>query len=100
VLYVSGNYRLRPMEGPEFSADFPLRVQNREGGLLVTISMPVEAYVRAVLAAESGDFQQSESMKAMAVAVRTYAARFRGQHMAEGFDFCDTTHCQALRWTQ
>jgi stage II sporulation protein D len=98
VLYVSGNYRLRPMEGPEFSADFPLRVQNREGGLLVTISMPVEAYVRAVLAAESGDFQQSESMKAMAVAVRTYAARFRGQHMEEGFDFCDTTHCQALRW--
>ena len=98
VLYVSGNYRLRPMEGPEFSADFPLQVQNREGGLLVTISMPVEAYVRAVLAAESGDFQQSESMKAMAVAVRTYAARFRGQHMAEGFDFCDTTHCQALRW--
>lgn len=98
VLYVSGNYRLRSMEGPEFSANFPLQVRNREGGLLVTISMPVEAYVRAVLAAESGDFQKSESMKAMAVAVRTYAARFRGQHMAEGFDFCDTTHCQALRW--
>src|SRR4051812_4240020 len=36
-------------------------------------------------------------MKAMAVAVRTYAARFRGRHAADGFDYCDTTHCQDLR---
>ncbi len=100
MLYVSGDYRLRPVEDPEFSANFPLQVQNREAGLLVTISMPVEEYVKAVLAAESSDFQQAESMKAMAVAVRTYAARFRGQHRVEGFDFCDTTHCQAFRWNE
>jgi len=34
----------------------------------------------------------------MAVVVRTYATRFRGQHSAEGFDFCDTTHCQVPSW--
>ena len=60
--------------------------------------MPIEEYVKAVLAAESGDFQQSESLKAIAVAVRTYAVRFRGQHKMESFDFCDTTHCPAMRW--
>ena len=98
ALYVSGNYWLRPAEGPEFFASFPLQIQNRDAKLLVTISMPVEDYVKAVLAVESSDFQQPESMKAMAVAVRTYAARFRGRHKMEGFDFCDTTHCQALRW--
>ena len=98
LILVSGNYRLRPAEAPEFSASFPLQIRNDEGGLLVTISMPMEDYVKAVLAAGSGDFQQAESMKAMAVAVRTYAARFRGQHKMEGFDFCDTTHCQAFRW--
>jgi stage II sporulation protein D len=99
AVYVSGNYRLQPVDGPEFSANFPLEIQNREAGLLVTISMQVEEYVKAVLAAESGGFQQAESMKAMAVAVRTYTTRFRGQHQTEGFDFCDTTHCQALRWS-
>ena len=32
----------------------------------------------------------------MAVAARTYAVRLRGRHSAEGFDLCDTTHCQRL----
>lgn len=30
----------------------------------------------------------------MAIAARTYAARLRGRHTADGYDFCDTTHCQ------
>ena len=97
-LYVSGTYRLHPASGPEFSGSFPLRIEGRENGLLVVASLPLEAYVEKVLAAESGDFQQAESMKAMAVVARTYAVRFRGQHKEEGFDFCNTTHCQALRW--
>jgi stage II sporulation protein D len=38
-----------------------------------------------------------EGEQQMAVAARTYAVRHRGRHSAEGFDFCDTTHCQDLR---
>ena len=34
----------------------------------------------------------------MAVAARSYAKRFSGQHAKEGFDFCDTTHCQVFYW--
>jgi stage II sporulation protein D len=34
----------------------------------------------------------------MAVVVRTYTTGFRGQHKGEGFDFCDTTHCQVPSW--
>ena len=33
----------------------------------------------------------------MAVAARTYAMHFGSRHAMEGFDFCDTTHCQDLR---
>jgi stage II sporulation protein D len=33
----------------------------------------------------------------MAIAVRTYAVRFRGRHSAEGFDFCSLTHCQDFK---
>jgi stage II sporulation protein D len=100
-LYIAGAYQLQPPAGvdaPPFSADFPLRIRALNGQLVITVTMPIEKYVEAVLAAESGDFKQAESLKAMAVAVRTYALRFRGKHAQEGFDFCDTTHCQAMSW--
>jgi stage II sporulation protein D len=57
----------------------------------------MEQYVSAVLAAESGASKNDESLKAMAVAIRTYATRFHGQHVQDGFDFCDTTHCQTMK---
>lgn len=59
--------------------------------------VPLEKYVAAVLASESGNFESEEALKAMAVAVRSYALHFRDRHRAAGFDFCDTTHCQDLR---
>jgi len=62
-----------------------------------TIRMPMEEYVAAVLGGEAAGMRSPESLKAMAVAARTYAARFRGRHAREGFDFCDTTHCQDYR---
>ena len=61
-----------------------------------TLEVPLERYTAAVLAGESSVFQSSEALKAMAVAARTYAVRLRGRHAAEGFDFCNTTHCQRV----
>ena len=58
------------------------------------VDLTPEAYVAGVVTGESGDFRSDEAMKAMAVAARTYAARMRGRHSKEGFDFCSTTHCQ------
>ncbi len=72
----------------------PATVKVRNGGEIVEISM--ERYVAAVLAGESSVFQSDEALKAMAVAARTYAVRMRGRHGVEGFDLCDTTHCQRL----
>jgi stage II sporulation protein D len=60
------------------------------------VDLPLERYVAAVLAGESSTFQSKEALKAMAVAARTYAVRLRGRHSSEGFDFCDTTHCQRV----
>ena len=82
-------------------APFPingeLTIQSKQGVLLLTLTMPMEEYVSAVLAGESGGFKSDEALKAMAVAARTYAAYFGSRHKAEGFDFCDTTHCQDVR---
>ncbi len=62
-------------------------------------NLPLEQYVTAVLAGEASEFRSSEALKAMAVIARTYAIRMRGRHSAEGFDLCDTTHCQHLDLT-
>ena len=78
----------RKMEAMEVKVNFYGR-QTRQ--------TPLEEYVASVVATESGNFQSEEALKAMAVAVRSYALHFRGRHEREGFDFCDTTHCQKLR---
>ncbi|HLH03835.1 MAG TPA: SpoIID/LytB domain-containing protein [Bryobacteraceae bacterium] len=75
---------LRKAAGPSY------RVRIR--GTIVEI--PVERYVAAVLAGEASTLHQPEALKAMAVAARSYAAHERGRHSPEGFDFCNTTHCQ------
>jgi len=60
------------------------------------VELPAERYVAGALAGESSVFRNEEALKAMAVAARTYAARLKGRHASEGYDFCDTTHCQRL----
>ncbi len=59
--------------------------------------MTMEEYVTAVLQGESASFKSDEALKTMAVAARTYAVHFGSRHPLEGFDFCDTTHCQDVR---
>ncbi|MGO9642918.1 MAG: SpoIID/LytB domain-containing protein [Candidatus Acidiferrales bacterium] len=98
-LFVTGPYRLEAADLQPISAQFPLRIAAREGRLQVVATLPLEDYVAMVLTAESGDLAGDEAMKAMAVSVRSYAVRFRGRHAAEGFDFCDNTHCQVVSWT-
>jgi stage II sporulation protein D len=73
---------------------YPLDIRTRDGRLALTLHLPLEDYVAAVLAGESAGFRSEQSLAAMAVAARTYAVRFEGRHKAEGYDFCDTTHCQ------
>lgn len=78
------------------AVDVTVRLYWLQGGG-ETIKIPMEEYVAGVIGGEAAGMKSPESMKAMAVAARTYAAHFRGRHSKEGFDFCDTTHCQDFR---
>lgn len=98
AIFVEGDYHIEPGEGLAFALTFPLEIKAERGSLKAFLTLPLEDYVTAALAGESGTFQQDESLKAMAVAVRSYATRFRGRHASEGFDFCDSTHCQTLNF--
>lgn len=97
-LLVEGNYRLEPEQGLSLALSFPLQIKADRNQLAILARVPLEDYVAAALAGESGTFAHPESLKAMAIAVRTYAARFKPRHQPEGFDFCDNTHCQALNF--
>ncbi|HEV2960916.1 MAG TPA: SpoIID/LytB domain-containing protein [Candidatus Angelobacter sp.] len=97
-LFVEGSYRLEPEQGFKLTLSFPVHIKADHGLLLVLATVPLEDYVAAALAGESGSFTYPESLKAMAIAIRTYAARFKPRHQQEGFDFCDSTHCQALNF--
>ena len=59
-----------------------------------TRRMPLEDYVRQVVASEASVEDESEALKALAIAARTYALKNLGRHQQEGYDFCSTTHCQ------
>jgi stage II sporulation protein D len=94
---VEGAYRLEVRGHAALTLTYPITIRAGDDRLQITVTLPLEEYVAGVLAGEASGFRSSESLKAMAVAARTYAARFRGRHQHEGFDFCDTTHCQDLR---
>lgn len=98
VFLLSGSLRISGDGFPTFPINHKLRIEARDGLLLLTLDLPLEDYVAAVLQGESGGFRSQEALKAMAVAARTYATRFRPRHKIEGFDFCDTTHCQDVRF--
>jgi SpoIID/LytB domain protein len=60
-------------------------------------NLPLELYVARVLAGEGEPNAAEAAQQALAVAIRTYAVVNAGRHRREGFDLCDTTHCQVLR---
>jgi len=60
----------------------------------VTREMPLEDYVLGVMRAEGSMESEPEALKALAIAIRTYALKNRGRHAKDGYDFCSTTHCQ------
>lgn len=69
------------------------------GPLRIVLITDRELAVASVVAAEMGA-RETEALKALSVVVRTYMLSHPGRHSSEGFDFCDTTHCQLYRGEQ
>jgi stage II sporulation protein D len=82
--------------GEKLTVIYPVSIAARDGVLVMVATLPVESYVERVVASESGAEDSLESLKALAIVVRTFAL-----HEAHGhadYDLCDSTHCQLLRW--
>ena len=79
-----------PAGGPEGP---PLRVMR--SAKIETLEL--DDYVADVVTGEAPANAGRSALEALAITARTYALANRGRHAREGFDLCDTTHCQVLR---
>jgi stage II sporulation protein D len=96
-LTLNGNFRIVSEQAPVQHIHGDLEISARDGVLSMIAAIPVEQYVAGVLEGETAGEMPPEALKALAVAIRSYTTHFRERHKEEGFDFCDTTHCQYLR---
>jgi len=96
-LAVDGQVRISGGTIRSMSVRVPLEISAVHGELRVIALYPTEVYVAAVLQGETAGDMPPEALKALAVAIRSYATKFRERHKEEHFDFCDSTHCQYLR---
>lgn len=71
-----------------------LEVIVRRGRLLPLVTVQEEAAVEQILRSEMAEAQEPEALKAQAILVRSYLRASTGRHRKDGYDFCDTTHCQ------
>lgn len=76
-----------------YSGKLEITLGSRE--LRIIVIMELETAVASIVAAESPPHAPMEALKAQAVATRSFLLAGKGRH--QGFDFCDTTHCQFLR---
>ena len=72
-----------------------LEVLPSDGALRAIVVMKVETAVASAVAAESQPDTSLEALRAQSVASRSFLLASRGRH--QGFDLCDTTHCQFLK---
>jgi len=60
----------------------------------LTRTLALDEYLFGVLAAEASVENEFAALKAQAVVSRTYALSNLRRHARDGYDFCNTTHCQ------
>ncbi|HVT98246.1 MAG TPA: SpoIID/LytB domain-containing protein, partial [Acidobacteriaceae bacterium] len=98
-LELEGAYRLTPDGGVRpIAAAGVWKIAVAHGALRLLLTMDSERYVALALRGEAGAKEPIESLKAMAIAVRTFALENASRHRGDGFDLCDSTHCQALKF--
>lgn len=82
--------------GERVTLHHPATITGRNGVLVISVTLPIENYVERVVASESGPADSPESLRALAIVVRSFA--LHEQHGHQDYDLCDSTHCQLLHW--
>jgi stage II sporulation protein D len=83
-----------PDRKPRFYQD-NLLVTTELGDLKCVNEISLDNYIAGVVQAESGRRSFQEFYKVQAILARTFALSHLQKHVAESFNLCDHTHCQA-----
>ena len=70
-------------------------VFRRSGSYINVINeVSLDDYLKGVVPSEMNQAWPAEALKAQSVAARTFALYSRNQHISDGYDLCNTIHCQ------
>jgi len=93
---VNGLYIDESEKDTLYTGDLTVSVGDN-GGLRAVLKLPVEDYLYGVVAYEMSDSFPIESLKAQAVAARTYAMQRKWQSAGRDYDLVDTTADQVFK---
>jgi stage II sporulation protein D len=96
-IWLAGDFTLSA-HGETLTMQHPMSIAPRNGVLILAVTLPLESYVERVVASESDAQDSVETMKALAIVARSFA--LHETHGHSGYDLCDSTHCQLLRWRE
>lgn len=82
---------------PKIGPGSVIRLGRTAGNGTRVETIALDAYIAQVLAGEGQPRASEAAQEALAITARTFAMANRNRHRAEGFDLCDTTHCQVVR---
>jgi SpoIID/LytB domain protein len=68
-----------------------------DNGSVRVETINLDTYISQVLAGEGQPGAGDAAQQALAITARTFAMANRNRHRREGYDLCDTTHCQVVR---
>ncbi len=97
VLPLAGRQGADPADADLEAASAGRTVRVGTGPDRRVITVPLELYVARVLAGEGEPRAAEAAYQALAIAIRTYASANLNRHQRDGYDLCDTTHCQVMR---
>ncbi len=98
---ISGDnvFRVRPVfpSLPPKESDDNLLLQPDLNSIRIINVLDLEKYIAGTVEAEGGWTAGIEFYKAQAILARTFAVRNFYRHGTEGYNLCDTEHCQAFK---
>lgn len=86
-------FRVQTGSKPARTYKGKIMIRNVGGRLIVILTTGLEDYVCGVVKGETPSAGMA-ALKAQAVAARSFALVNLKRHKKEGYDFCDSTHCQ------
>jgi len=91
------NFKIKPSntDVPERNYDDNLQITVLDGYFLIINQVEIENYVAGVVQSEGGgSVKDNDFYLVQAIACRTYALNNIKKHAKEGFNLCDSVHCQ------